>query len=187
MRFRKEKVAILAGIQQLFHCFLVQEDHRNYLRFLWYRDNDVTKEIIDYRMKVHVFGNSPSPAVAIYGLRRAIREGAREHGSDTVNFVKRHFYVDDGLRSASTDAEAISLLSRTQMSLAESNLRLHKFASNSQTVLEAFPSEDCAAVAKDFPGEDGGVRKVGLRTTNQGHSKTFFRPVSEVVLLLTKD
>ena len=100
-------------------------------------------------MKVHVFGNSPSPAVAIYGLRSAIREGAREHGSDTVNFVKRHFYVDDGLRSASTDAEAISLLSRTQMSLAESNLRLHKFASNSQTVLEAFPSEDCAAVTKD--------------------------------------
>ena len=67
MRFRKEKVAILADIQQMFHCFLVREDHRNYLRFLWYRDNDVTKEIIDYRMKVHVFGNSPSPAVAIYG------------------------------------------------------------------------------------------------------------------------
>ena len=43
MRFRKEKVAILADIQQMFHCFLVREDHRNYLRFLWYRDNDVTK------------------------------------------------------------------------------------------------------------------------------------------------
>ena len=57
--------------------------------------------------------------------------------------------MDDGLRSASTDAKAISLLSRTQMSMAESNLRLHKFASNSQTVLETFPSEDCAAVAKD--------------------------------------
>ena len=116
-------------------------------------------------MKVHVFGNSPSPAVAIYGLRRAIREGAREHGSDTVNFVKRHFYEDDGLRSASSDAEAISLLSRTQMSLAESNLRLHKFASNSQTVLEAFPSEDCAAVTKDvdLSGEAASTqRSLGL-------------------------
>lgn len=61
-------------------------------------------------MKVHVFGNSPSPAVAIYGLRRAIKEGAQEHGADTVNFVERHFYVDDGLRSVSTEAEAIDLL-----------------------------------------------------------------------------
>lgn len=66
MRFRKERVAIVADIQQMFHCFLVRDDHRNYLRFLWYKDNDPTKEI---RMKVHVFGNAPSPAVAIYGLR----------------------------------------------------------------------------------------------------------------------
>lgn len=149
MRFRKEKVAVLADIQQMFHCFLVREDHRNYLRFLWYKDNDTTKEIIDYRMKVHVFGNSPSPAVAIYGLRRAVREGAQEHGADTVNFVERHFYVDDGLCSLPTDAEAIDLLYRTQTSLVESNLRLHKFASNSQAVLEAFPPEDCTAAMKD--------------------------------------
>ena len=44
-----------------------------------------------------------------------------------------------------------------------------------------------ATITKAFPGEDGGVRKVELRTTNEGYSKTFFRPVSEVVLLLTKD
>lgn len=155
MRFRKEKVAILADIQQMFYCFQVQQDHRNYLRFLWYKDNDMTKEIIDYRMTVHVFGNSPSPAVAIYGLRRAIKEGAQEHGTDTVNFVERHFYVDDGLLSVPTEAEAIDLLSRTQTSLAESNLRLHKFVSNSQTVLEAFAPEDCAAIVEgvDFCGE----------------------------------
>ncbi len=74
LRFRKERVAILADIQQMFHCFLVCDDHRNFLRFLWHKDNDVNKEVIEYRMKVHVFGNRPSPAVAIYGLRRAIRK-----------------------------------------------------------------------------------------------------------------
>ncbi|XP_034163934.2 uncharacterized protein LOC117598271 [Pangasianodon hypophthalmus] len=150
LRFRKEKVAILADIQQMFHCFLVHDDHRNFLRFLWHKDNDVNKEIIEYRMKVHVFGNRPSPAVAIYGLRRAIREGAQEHGADTVKFVERHFYVDDGLVSVPSEAEAIDLLQRTQASLAESNIHLHKFASNSQTVMEAFPPEDCAPVIKDL-------------------------------------
>lgn len=100
-------------------------------------------------MKVHVFGNSPSPAVAIYGLWRAVKEGAQKHGTDTVNFVERHFYVDDGLCSVLTDAEAIDLLQRTQTSLVESNLWLHKFDSNSQAVLDAFPPKDCAAAIKD--------------------------------------
>lgn len=49
----------------------------------------------------------------------------------------------------STEAEAMNLLRRTQASLAESNLRLHKFVSNSQAVLKAFPRKDCTVVMKD--------------------------------------
>lgn len=59
IRFRKEMVAVTADAQHMFHCFLVREDHRNFLRFLWHKDNDLEKEIIEYRMRVHVFGNSP--------------------------------------------------------------------------------------------------------------------------------
>ncbi|XP_054591066.2 uncharacterized protein [Nothobranchius furzeri] len=150
LRFRKERVAILADIQQMFHCFLVHGNHRNFLQFLWHEDNDPKKAVIDYRMKVHVFGNSPSPAVAIYGLRRAIAEGAEKYGTDTVKFVERHFYVDDGLVSLPSEVEAINLLQRTQASLAESNLRLHKFVSNGPAVTGAFPPEDCVPLIKDL-------------------------------------
>lgn len=52
----------------MFHSFIVKEEDRDFLRFLWFKENDTSKEIIEYRMRVHVFGNSPSPAVAIYGL-----------------------------------------------------------------------------------------------------------------------
>ncbi|KAI4897878.1 hypothetical protein NFI96_008660 [Prochilodus magdalenae] len=82
LRFGKEPVAITADIEQMFYCFVVQEDHRDYLRFLWYKDNDLTNDVADYRMRVHVFGNSPSPAVAIYGLRMAAREAESEYGTD---------------------------------------------------------------------------------------------------------
>ena len=54
IRFRNEQVAVIADIQQMFHCFLVRKDHRNYLRFLWYRDNDMSKDIVDYRVTVHI-------------------------------------------------------------------------------------------------------------------------------------
>lgn len=91
MRFRKELIAVTADIQQMFYSFIVREDHRDYLRFLWYQDNE--KDITEYRMNVHVFGNSPSPAVAIYGLRRAAQAGEKEHGTDAKQFVIRNFYV----------------------------------------------------------------------------------------------
>jgi hypothetical protein len=64
LRFRREMIAVTADIQHMFHCFIVQEDHRNDLRFLWYRNNDPEQNLIEYRMRVHVFGNSPSPAIA---------------------------------------------------------------------------------------------------------------------------
>ncbi|KAL1249420.1 hypothetical protein QQF64_020425 [Cirrhinus molitorella] len=52
-------------------------DCRDILRFIWYKDDDPAEEVVDYRMRVHVFGNSPSPAVAIYGLRKVAQEGKR--------------------------------------------------------------------------------------------------------------
>ncbi|KAM4045290.1 uncharacterized protein ACNLHF_009098 [Anomaloglossus baeobatrachus] len=110
----------------MFHCFLVREDHRNFLRFLWYKDNDTNKEMVEYRMRVHVFGNSPSPAVATYGLRRTALEGESEYGTDARDFVERDFYVDDGLKSLPTEEEAIDLLKRTQGMLSQAKLRLHK-------------------------------------------------------------
>lgn len=75
LRFRQDSVAVTADIQQMFHCFLVRPDHRNFLSFLWYQDNDFNRDIKEYRMRVHVFGNSPSPAVAIFGLRKTAQEG----------------------------------------------------------------------------------------------------------------
>lgn len=150
LRFRKEPVALTADIEQMFYSFMVQEDDQDVLRFLWYRDNDLTNEVIDYRMKVHVFGNSPSPAVAIFGLRKAAREAEEEYGSDARQFIERDFYVDDALKSFPTEAEAIDVLHRARNMLALSNIKLHKIASNRTKVMDAFPAEDRAKDIKDL-------------------------------------
>lgn len=150
IRFRKENIAVTADIQQMFYAFVVREDHRDYLRFLWYKDNNLNSDITEYRMKVHIFGNSPSPSVAIYGLRRAAQEHQDKYGTDSKEFVMRNFYVDDGLTSVPTEEEAIDLLKRTQKLLAASNLKLHKIASNSSKVMTAFAPEDLAKDLKDL-------------------------------------
>ena len=84
-------------------------------------------------MCVHVFGNAPSPAVATYGLRRCVENQENDCGAAVREFVRRNFYVDDGLGSFSTPSECVEVLKKTQETLArEGNLRLHKIASNSK-------------------------------------------------------
>ncbi|KAK7945831.1 hypothetical protein WMY93_001559 [Mugilogobius chulae] len=149
MRLREETVAVTADIKQMFHCFVVREDHRNFLRFLWHQNNDMNQPIVEYRMTVHVFGNSPSPAVATYGLRKASEDQDKEDNT-TQRLVERHFYVDDGLVSFPSSTEAISVMQNAQETLASSNLRLHKIASNDITVMKAFPKDDLANGLKDL-------------------------------------
>ena len=95
-------------------------------------------------MRVHVFGNCPSPALAIYGLKRTAADGQEEYGDEARLFIDRHFYVDDGLKSFSSVGEAVDVLEKIQDMLAQSNLRLHEIASNSSDVMKAFPREDLA-------------------------------------------
>ncbi|XP_026036546.1 uncharacterized protein LOC113029762 [Astatotilapia calliptera] len=144
LRFRGDPHAVMADVEQMFHNFTVREDHRDYLRFLWFRDHDLDGEVDEFHMTVHVFGNCPSPSVAIYGLKKTAVEGEKEYGSDVREFIERHFYVDDGLKSFPSETQAIDVLHRTQRMLAQSNIRLHKISSNSPVVVSAFPSEDLA-------------------------------------------
>lgn len=151
LRFRKGTIAVTADIQQMFYQFYVHEKHRDFLRFLWYRNNNIDGDLIEYRMKVHVFGNSPSPAVATYGLRKTAECASSLYGKDIEDFVNNNFYVDDGLVSLQSAEEIISLVQRTQKALSHvGKLRLHKIASNSTAVLKAFENSDLSSSIKDL-------------------------------------
>ena len=102
LRLRREPVAVMADIEKMFYCFFVDSDHRRFLGFIWHEDNDFQKPLVDYQMKVHVFGNSPSPAVASFGLHPTADQAEAKYGSDMKNFVSRNFYVDDALSSHPT-------------------------------------------------------------------------------------
>jgi hypothetical protein len=138
LQFHKDEVAIMADIEQMFYSFLVRKEDRDFLRFFWYKDNNPDEDLIEYIMKVHVFGNSPSPAVATFGLRKTVEDAE----ADVRNYVNKNFYIDDGLISLPTSAKAITLLKKTQNELKKARIRLHKIVSNRVEVMEAFPSDD---------------------------------------------
>lgn len=149
-RFRKEETAVTCDIEQMFHSFHVSPEHRDFLRFLWFKDNNLESQIVEYSMNVHLFGAVSSPGVANFGLRMTAEAGREQFGNEAADFLKNDFYVDDGLKSFATPAKAINVIKNTQAMCAAVNLRLHKFASNSETVLEALPAEDRSKDLKDL-------------------------------------
>ena len=183
LRFRKEVVAIAADIQQMFYSFYVHSEHRNYLRFLWYKDNNLSKPLVEYRMCVHVFGNSPSPAIATYGLRKSVENSDVE----VKSFVNKDFYVDDALTSLPTAQQAVSLMRRTQAELHKNGLNLHKIVSNNEEVVSSFPPEDRAKGLKDLDLSIDTLpvqRSLGMRWDLNADS--FFFEVAEDLKPFTK-
>lgn len=101
-------------------------------------------------MKVHLFGNTSSLAVATFGLKKMAQDGQDKFRQDAKEFVDKNFYVDDGLTSTPDSEQAVDLMQRTQAMLATANLRLHKIASNDPKVSAAFPREDISTSLQDL-------------------------------------
>ena len=146
-RFRKECVAFTCDIQKMFYQFRVNEEHRDYLRFLWCINGNFDVEPVQYRMRVHIFGAVSSPNCAGFGFRQ-IAADHEELGSDVADFICKDFYVDDGLKSVPTIQEAVDLIKRTQAACAEGGLKLHKFISSAPEVLMDLDDDQHAKYVK---------------------------------------
>ncbi|XP_023932720.1 uncharacterized protein LOC106173712 [Lingula anatina] len=144
LRFRHETVAFTCDIEKMFYQFRVNEEHRDYLRFLWFNDNDFESVPVDYRMCVHLFGATSSPSCASFALKKMASLHEHECGSDVKHFIHRNFYVDDGLKSTATESDAIELLRRSRQLCEKRGIRLHKVISNSNAVIQSVPLGDRA-------------------------------------------
>ncbi|XP_054653604.1 uncharacterized protein LOC129193043 isoform X1 [Dunckerocampus dactyliophorus] len=145
-RFRKEAVAIICDIERMFYQFSVTPEFRNYLKFLWWQDGDVDKEVQEYRMTVHLFGAASSPGCANFGLKHLAHRYKADYPIAST-FVEKHFYVDDGLVSVQSVADAKKLITEAQELCKRGGLHLHKFNSNKEAALTHLnPSEKAANI-----------------------------------------
>lgn len=138
MRFRRDLVGVTCDIGRMFHQFRVEPEDRDYLRFLWFDEHG---EIASYRMKIHIFGATSSPACATFGLR-TLCDLSNNQSAAAKSFIKHNFYVDDGLISVPDIQSAKELVQDAISICKEGNLRLHKFSSNSAELLEFIPKSE---------------------------------------------
>ena len=134
-RFRHHPVAVMCDIEQMFHQFHVTLEDRDYLRFLWWEGGDTSKEPLEYRMNVHLFGAKSSPVCANFGLKHLSQIFEHEYPL-AGPFLRQDFYVDDGITSRPSAEEAVKLIKESRELCARGDLRLHKFVSNDRSVLE---------------------------------------------------
>ena len=149
-RFRQEPVAFACDIEGMFHQVKVNEEHRDYLRFLWWDHGDTTKEPTEYRMTLHLFGAASSPGCANLALKTTAEDNEKNLGSETAEFLTKNFYVDDGLKSVKTVNEAIVLIQKSKEMCKQGGFRLYKFISNRKEVIESIPAKDRAKGIKDL-------------------------------------
>ena len=57
LRFREEQIAVTGDIEAMYHQMKVPENQRCFLQFLWWKDSDSSKVIVDHEMTTHVFGD----------------------------------------------------------------------------------------------------------------------------------
>ena len=57
----------------MFHQLKVPEQQKNYLRFLWWKDSDSDKVVIDHEMTAHVFGGVFTLIFKLWPKKNSIR------------------------------------------------------------------------------------------------------------------
>ncbi|KAM9709232.1 uncharacterized protein ACNS7B_023621 [Menidia menidia] len=147
-RFRQYPIAINCDVEKMFHRFHVTPEDRDFMRFLWWENGNTTSEAKEYRMRVHIFGAASSPGCANYGMKYLATKYEHEYPM-AASFIRRNFYVDDGLVSLDTVEKAKQLVHEARKVCQKGQLRLHKFVCNNRAVLESIPESERAPEVKD--------------------------------------
>ena len=144
LRFREDPIAFLADIEAMFCQVRASPEHCDLLRFLWFKDGDYDKPTEEYQMLIHLFGATSSPSCAGFCLRKVAEEFEDEFSPETIETIRKNFYVDDCLKSVSDTKTAVQLIQELCEALSRRSFRLTKFISNSKEVLTAVPETERA-------------------------------------------
>ncbi|XP_043212074.1 uncharacterized protein LOC122376326 [Amphibalanus amphitrite] len=141
IRFRKERVAFMADIQEMFYQVQVPSTDVNFYRFLWWPEGDTTRELEDFVMKKHIFGSVSSPGCANFALQKCAQDN-HTFSPDAAKTIQYSFYIDDCLKSVESINKAVTLVRELKQMCAMGGFNLTKFVSNHREVTESLPDHD---------------------------------------------
>ena len=150
LRFRQERVAIVADIEAMFHQVNVPPEDSDSLHFMWWGNEDLKEPPAEYQMTSHIFGAANSPSCANYCPRRTADANKSSFSEDAINTVEKDFYVDDLLKAVPSDTDAIQLANELIELLQKGGFRWTKWMSNGREVLANISEEERAKPSLDL-------------------------------------
>ena len=145
----------------MLHHIAVLKAQYTYFRFFWYPDNNPYKPIIEYICKLHLVGNTWSPAIANLASRYASRKNppkvcaswvikddimdpyqlnGTRHPDEIERSLVYNFYVEHFLVSEESPKAALRLIQEGISRFFRYDLKLCKVQSRSEEIREAFPT-----------------------------------------------
>ena len=150
LSFFQEPVAVMTDVEAILHQVLVHPKDIDALKFLWYPDDDLNKELEEFRMLVHLFGGVWSSSCAGFALRKTVMDHAQKFEADVIETVQCNFYVDDLLKSLKTLNDAVMMYEKLTELLTLGGFHLTKWISNKREVLEEIPDSEVTKELKSI-------------------------------------
>ena len=149
-RFPEDPVAFMADVESMFHQVIVPPEQYDYLRFLWWPGGNLDAKLEEYQMVVHLFGAVSSPSVANFALKQTASDNEEEYGTLVADTLRKNFYVDDCLRSVSSENAAVKLIEGLCQSCQKGGFHLTKFTCNRRAVLLRIPENERSKEVKSI-------------------------------------
>ncbi|XP_055955970.1 uncharacterized protein LOC126816200 [Patella vulgata] len=144
LRFRQDKIGIVSDIEAMFHQVRVDPKDCDALRFLWFKDSDLSSSVEEYRMIKHIFGATSSPCIANFCLKMCAKTHESEFNPETISTVLNNMYVDDLMKSVDTIANATKLYHEVTELLSLGGFHITKWCSNDRQFLATIPEAERA-------------------------------------------
>ena len=132
LRFRTNKIAIIADIKQAFLNIAVHPDHVDFTRFLWFSSEEC-KEIIVYRFLRVVFGMTCSPFLLQGTIHHHCDQKvlSNEISDDFRTDFLENIYVDDILNGKDDVPSSFEFYKTAKKLMLSAGFILTKWCSNS--------------------------------------------------------
>ncbi|UYV70525.1 hypothetical protein LAZ67_7003416 [Cordylochernes scorpioides] len=125
LKFREKAIGVIADIRKAFLQIEVKEEDRDYLRFLWWKNNH---QIQVFRHKRVVFGVTCSPYLLGAVILHHLKGVSSEFGALPQKLMEC-LYIDNCVTSVDTEAELVDLVEKSTeiFARAKMDLRMWQF------------------------------------------------------------
>ena len=141
LRFRRNPVAVVCDIAEMYLRVGIVPDDRTYHRFLWrHLDEQRTPDVYEFCRLV--FGVNCSPFLAQYVAAQRHAEKYRDTYPLAAETILKSTYMDDSMDSVADETRGVELYNQLSALWEKAGMHARKWLSNSTIVMEHVPQED---------------------------------------------